>query len=77
MPPYSVFAKLTSIIGVLHDGHELDDIVAQVFDTWQGIPRELLVRTNPQFGSRDADVCLVDASTSGLGRAFVLELVTI
>ena len=66
---------LTSIICVLHDRHELNDIVPQIPDTRERIACELLVCADPILGSRDPDVCLVYACALWGRGPLVLELV--
>lgn len=39
----------TCIIGMLHDGHELYDIIAQRLDPWEHVLGELLVCGNPEL----------------------------
>lgn len=60
---------------MFHDSHELDNIVPESLDTWEGILGEFLVGSNAGLGSRNSDVRLVNAGRSRLGRAGVLELV--
>lgn len=54
------------VVGVLHNGHQLDRVVAQVLDTREHVLGKFLVRGDPGVGRRDADVCLVDTQTLGL-----------
>ena len=64
-----------SVVGVLHDGHELDDVVSEVLDAWKYILCELLVRRDLGIRAGDTDVCLVDPGALGLWRPLVLPLV--
>jgi hypothetical protein len=63
------------VVSVLHDGHELDDIVAEILDTRQHVLGELLVSRNTLLGCGDADMGLVHASTCGLLGSRMLELI--
>jgi hypothetical protein len=40
----------TGVVSVLHDGHELDHVVAQVFDAGQHVLGELLVGGDAELG---------------------------
>lgn len=61
------------VVRMLHDSHELDDIVSQMLDSRQDVGRELLVGRNLGLGRRDANVCLVDACACGLRWFRMLE----
>lgn len=61
------------IVCMLHDGHQLDDIVTQVLDPREDILRKLLVGSNLWLGRGDADVSFVYTSTGRLGWAGILE----
>ena len=60
---------------MFHNGHELDNVVAQILNAGQDVSRELLVRPHASLGGRYANVRLVYAHIIGLGRSRVLELV--
>jgi hypothetical protein len=62
---------------VLHDGHELDDIVPKVTDARQDVVGELFVCRDFAVGRGDSDVGLVDAGALGLRGALVLENVLV
>ena len=64
-----------SIIRMLHNSHELDDVVAEVLDPGQHVLGELLVGSHTLLGGGDADMGLIHANTGGLLRSRVLELV--
>ena len=49
MEDVSYTNPLTSIVGVLHDSHELNSVVAQIPDSGQSVGGELFVRSNPVF----------------------------
>ena len=65
------------VVGMLHDGHELNGIVAQSLDAREHVLGELLVRGNAQLGRRNADVGLVDAQAAGLLGPRMLERVPV
>jgi hypothetical protein len=65
------------VVCVLHDGHELDDIVPKVADAGQDVVGELFVCGDFAVGRRDSDVGLVDAGALGLRGALVLENVLV
>lgn len=50
----------TSIIGMFHDGHQLDGIVALLFDPWQNFCSEVIIGGDLFFWRADANVALVD-----------------
>ena len=60
---------------MLHDSHELDNIVSQFRNPREGVLGELLVRPDASFGRRDSDMPLVDTDTSRLGRGLVFGLI--
>lgn len=63
----------TGIVGVLHNGHELDDVVAEILDSGQDVCSELFVRCDLGIRGGDADVCFVDSSAEWLWWSRVLE----
>lgn len=67
----------TGVVGMLHNRHQLDNIVAQIFDTGQHVSGELLVGGHTLFGGGDTDMGLVHSSTARLGWSGVLELVSL
>jgi hypothetical protein len=62
---------------VLHDGHELDNIVPKVADARQDVVGELFVCRDFAVGRGDSDVGLVNAGALGLRGALVLENVLV
>lgn len=56
----------TGIVGVLHDGHELDGVVSQALDAREHGLCELLVRGHLALRGGNADVSLVDPEALGL-----------
>lgn len=50
----------TGIVGVFHDGHELDGIIPKILDPGKHIGCELLVRCHLIFRGRDAHMSFVD-----------------
>lgn len=67
----------TGIVGMLHDSHELDSVVAQRLDSRKHVLRELLVRRDFLLGRRYADMGLVHTNTKGLLRSSVFEDVSL
>ena len=65
--------KLTSIVGMFHNCHQLNSIITKIFDTLQDISRKLFVSTHPSFRSRNSDMCFVNLCTMWFCGAFVLE----
>ena len=63
----------TRIVCMLHDRHELDDIVAVLLDSRQDIGCEFLVGGDFWIWRGDSNMGFVDASTQRLGRRFILE----
>lgn len=51
---------------MLHDGHQLNGVIAEILDPRQHVLGELLVRRDSGLGRRNADVCLVDPQALGL-----------
>ena len=48
------------VVGVLHDGHQLDHVIAAVCNPGQRVPRELLVAGDFRLRTRDAHMGLID-----------------
>lgn len=69
--------KLTGVIGVLHNSHELNDVVAKGMDAWQGVSCELFVRPNPVFRSGYPHMRFVDTRAARRRRPLVLELISL
>lgn len=67
----------TGVVCVLHDRHELDDVVAQMMDSRQCVLCELFVGSDLGVGRRDTNVGFVDTSTLWLRGLGVLESVTL
>lgn len=65
------------IVGMLHDGHQLDDVVSQVLNPGEVVLRKLLVCSDFGFGGGNADMGFVYAGAGGLRRALVLEDVSL
>ena len=63
----------TGVVGVLHDCHELNDVVAKVLYARQNVVSEFFVARDLWVGRRNADVGLVDAGAARLRRPLVLE----
>ena len=63
----------TGIVCVLHDGHELDGVVAKVFDARQDVVGELLVGCDLWIGRGDANMSLVNPQALRLWWSLVLE----
>lgn len=63
----------TGIIGMLHDGHELDNVVAEALDSWEHVLGEFLVGGDSELGRRDTNVCLIHTNTGGLLWSLVFE----
>lgn len=64
-----------SVVGVLHDGHELDGVVAKISNARERVLCKLLIGRNLRLWTRDTDMRFVDASTLWLWRSRVLPLV--
>ena len=62
---------------MLHHGHQLDGVVAQLGDAGQHVPGELSVLSYSALGRGDPHVALVDAHTGWTTRTSVLELMTL
>lgn len=62
-----------SVVGVFLDGHELDDIVAELVDPRQDVCGKLLVGSDAVLGRADSHVGFVHASGLGFWRGLVLE----
>lgn len=62
---------------MLHDSHELDDVVTKIPDTRKRVSGELLVCTDPVLARRNTDMGLIDPCTRRLRRTLVLELVSL
>ena len=67
--------RLTGVVCVFHDRHELDCVVAKVTYSRQRVGRKLLVCSNPEFGGGDPYMSFVDANARGGGRTGILEFV--
>lgn len=65
----------TGVVGVLHDSHQLDHVVAKILDAGKHGPGELLVGCNPLVGAGDTNMSLVHASALRLLGSRMLELV--
>lgn len=65
------------VVCVLHDGHELDCVVSQIANAWEGILGELLVCSDLGIGTRDTDVGFVHTSGERLWWTSILELVCV
>lgn len=65
------------VVGMLHDRHELDDIVAEPLDPGKHVPSKLLVGRDPELGGRDSNVCLIHASTERLLGPGMLEDISV
>lgn len=65
----------TGVVGMLHDSHQLDHIVAKILDPGEHILGELLVGCNPLLGAGDTNMGLVHTSAFGLLGSRMLELV--
>ena len=63
----------TCVVCVLHNSHQLDDIVTQVVYSRQHILCKLLVCRHPQLWRRDSNMCFVDSSAERLLWSWVLE----
>jgi hypothetical protein len=63
----------TSIVRVLHDCHELDDIIAIIVYPWEDVLREFFVACNLRFRRGDSDMGFVDPDAERLWRRFILE----
>ena len=50
-----------AVVGVLHDGHELDGVVAEGFDAGEDVGGELVVGADFFFFGGHADVGFVDS----------------
>jgi hypothetical protein len=61
---------------VLHDSHELNDVVAEVANAGEHVRGKLFVRADAVLVRGDADVGLVDPHALRFRRAWVLERVT-
>jgi len=64
------------IVCMLHDSHQLNNIVSQMVYSRQHILCELLVQRHSQLWGRDSNVCFVDSCGEGLLRSRVLEHIT-
>jgi len=62
---------------MFHNRHELDGIVAQLLDTWEGITRKLCVGSDTIFARRDPDMSFIDTRVPRGGWGRVFELVTL
>ena len=65
----------TSVVGVLHDGHELNHVVAEMLDTRQHVLGELFVSRHAFLGCGDANMGLIHTSTCRLLGSGMLELI--
>lgn len=65
--------KLTGIIGVLHDCHELDSIISQSLDPWKDVRGKLLISTDSAFRCGYTNMGFVDSDTRRLWRRLMLE----
>lgn len=63
----------TSIVCVLHDSHELDDIIAQMLYSRKHVLCELFVCRHSQFGRGNSYVCFVHTDAFWLLWSRVLE----
>src|SRR5688572_14705268 len=63
------------VVGMFHDGHQLDSVEPEVLYPLEHVPREFLVSADAELGRRDADMGLVDTKALGLRGPRVLELV--
>ena len=63
------------VVRVLHDGHELDGVVALLLDVRQHVLAEVVVRGDLALGRADAHVAFVDARSTRALRSLILELV--
>ena len=66
----------TGIVGVLHDGHELNGVVSQVLDAGKHVLCELFISSHLALRGGNADVGLVDPKALGLRGPLVLECVS-
>lgn len=60
---------------MLHNCHELNDIVPQFRNPWQRVPCKLLVRPDTGLGGRDTNMSFVNFHTFRLRWPLVLESV--
>lgn len=63
----------TGVVRMLHNGHQLDSIVAQTLNARQHVLRELFVSGHPCIRGRDTNVSLVDTQALGLLGPAMLE----
>src|ERR1700744_3184290 len=61
------------VVCVLHNSHQLNRVVTQIFDSGQHILSEFLVRADTLFWSGNADMSLIDYSCSWLRRTLMFE----
>ncbi len=64
-----------TVVGVLHDGHELDGVVAEAGDAGEDVVGEFIEGADFAFFLGHADVGFVDAETAVLFGGWVFELV--
>jgi len=65
----------TGVVGVLHDCHKLNSIVAKCSDSRKGVLRELFVCCYSRLWRGDTNMRFVDTNTFWLLRSLVLKLV--
>jgi hypothetical protein len=63
----------TCIVCVLHNSHQLDNIISQVMYSRQHILCKLLVCRHSQLRRRDSNMCFVDSNAERLLRSWVFE----
>lgn len=63
----------TGVVCMLHNSHELDDIVAKILDAWEHVLGELLVGCYSELGRRDTDMCLIYTNALWLLRPLVFK----
>jgi len=66
---------LTSVIGMLHDRHELNCIITETFDSPEDVLGEFFVRPHARLRSGDTNVRLVHLDCFWFRRSRVLPLV--
>ncbi len=72
---YATGEGRTGVVGMLYDGHQLDNIVAMIFDALQDIRCKFFAHPQPGFRSRDNNVRFV--SVCILGKQKVGNLIII
>lgn len=63
------------IVRMLHDRHELNDVIPKALDSRQHVVGKLFVGRNSQLRRGNSNMCFVDASALRLLRPRVFELV--